>query len=114
MEVYFTKEKLKSVKYYHLKIRFIYEDYVIIVFTRTNIFHKRLNLIKYIIRNRDKLKFTMDVYERYGINLTGEKLEVNSDIILSLVFRCEPGRGFYTSKNFKVIEKWKQKNIMNT
>ena len=116
MKIYFSRENLSS-RFSSLSISFVYESYVIRIFTLVKNRYKRLNVIKYILRNKDKITLTFDIYYLDPVKtclLELESTELNIDIVNLLLERSIQGNAYSTMKNIKIIDKWKQKNIINT
>ena len=114
MKIYFSRENLSS-RFSSLSISFVYEGYVIRIFTLVKNRYKRLNVIKYILRNKDQITLTFDIYylDPVKIGLL-ESIELNIDIVNLLLGRSIQGNVYSTMENIKIIDKWKQKNTMTT
>jgi hypothetical protein len=114
MKIYF-KQKGNG-KCEELIFSFRYKRCVISVFTFIPTSHKKLNRIKYILKNQDKFNFIVDIRGELDIlveiNL-GKEIEVTQELIKFLVSIIDIEHGFYTSEHKELIKEWKQKNIIN-
>lgn len=112
MKVYFKQEKLEFAKKISLSLRFVYkEEYIFRIFALIEIPHKKFNLVKYLLRNYKRLKFTLDIFGYEDFNDFNVIIE-NDEMIKYIVDKSD--KRVHTPKEKTIMREWKRKNTIIT